>query len=324
MTKQITIGVTGAAGFIGSHLVESLVNDGYRVIGIDNLVKGNEDNLKNIKNNPNFQFRNINLTNYKELEKVLINVKIIYHLASAKIPRYGGRLETLLENTHAMENILEIAKINKAKVVFTSTSDVYGKNSKIPFSEESDLVLGSTEVARWAYATTKIFDEQLCFAYQEQCSLEFVIVRLFGVYGPRQHQNWWGGPQGLFIKNVANGLPVEIHGTGFQTRSFVYIDDVTRALENILTSKKSNGQIINIGSTEEISIICLAKMIAKLMEKPLKIKKIPYKSFTGKKYEDVTRRKPSIKKAKTLLEWTPQVKLKEGLIKTIDWQVNNK
>lgn len=313
--------VTGACGFIGSHLVEKLVAEGNNVVGIDDLSKGNLKNVKVLLSNKKFSFKKADITKKHSLDSIK-SADIIVHLAAAKIPRYGDRLSTLLVNTKGTENVLEFAKLKKAKVIFASTSDVYGKNSKLPFSEESDLILGSSEVARWAYAVSKIFDEQLCFAYWEQYKVPFVIIRLFGVYGPKQHRTWWGGPQALFIDKIHSGKKVEIHGDGKQTRSFIFIDDVVEAIIKSIKSKKANNQIINIGTKDEISILEFAKIISRLTAKPLKIKSVPYTSFFGNKYEDVQKRVPDITKSKKLLGWQPKYSLEEGLKKTIEWQLN--
>lgn len=321
--SKILVVVTGAAGFIGSHLCEALIKKGYRVIGLDNLSMGEEKNISDIIGNRNFSFQKIDITNEKINSPALKDAKVIVHLAALKIPRYGGRLKTLVSNTKGTENLLKIASKNKAKFIFISTSDVYGKNPKLPFSEESNLVLGSSEVARWAYAISKIFDEHLCFSYFEEYNLPFVILRLFGVYGPRQHRTWWGGPQGIFIDNILRGKTVEIHGNGAQTRTFVYIDDVITAITKSMTAEPAIGQIINIGSNQEIPIINLARKIAGLSKKPLKIRKIPYISFTGKKYEDVARRRPDINKAKKMLNWKPLITLETGLKNTIRWHLDN-
>lgn len=324
MSKQITIGVTGAAGFIGSHLCHKLLEKGFKVVAVDNLSKGNLTNINAFSKHKNFIFKKIDITDFKKVNNNFKTVNIIVHLAAAKIPRYGGREATLLTNTKGTENILKVAKIGHKKVIFASTSDVYGKNPSLPFSEESALVLGSPEVARWAYAVSKIFDEHLCFAYGEEYKVPFVILRLFGVYGPKQHRSWWGGPQALFIDNIITGKTLEIHGSGQQTRTFIYIDDVIEALIKCIASNKANNQIINIGTTKEVSIINLAKLIAKLLKKPLKLKKVTYKSFTGLKYEDVQRRVPEIKRAKNILNWEPKTTLVDGVSKTIKWHLDNK
>ena len=322
--QKKTIGVTGAAGFIGSHLCQRLLKDGFKVIAVDNFSKGTQGNIKNLKSSSAFRFKKMDLLNVAKVKTIFKDVDVVIHLAAAKIPRYGGRSTTLITNTRSTENILEAAKVNKPKVIFISTSDVYGKNPGLPFAEDADLVLGSSKVARWAYAVSKIFDEHLCFSYWEEYQVPFTVIRLFGVYGPKQHRTWWGGPQALFIDRILKGEEVEIHGDGKQTRTFIYIDDVVDAIIKSIQSSKANNQIINIGTSEEISIIDLARLIAEISSKKLKIKKITYNSFTGKTYEDVRRRVPNLAKAKDLLGWEPKISLREGLEKTIDWHLQNK
>lgn len=322
--KTQIIGVTGAAGFIGSHLCERLLSSGYKVIAVDNLSKGSKSNIQTLLKKKNFIFHKADIEDPKKVRRLFSNVDVVIHLAASKIPRYGGRLETLLINTKGTKNILDAIKNKKSKFIFASTSDVYGKNPKLPFDEGDDLVIGSPEVARWSYAVSKIFDEQLCYAYWEEYKVPFVILRLFGIYGPKQHRTWWGGPQAIFIDRIISEKEIEIHGNGEQTRTFIYIDDVIEALIKSISSKKAINQIINIGTSHEISIIELAKLISKLLKKPLKIKRVPYQSFTGMKYEDVKRRTPVIKKAKKLLNWEPKVSLADGLIETISWQLKTK
>lgn len=321
---MIKIGITGASGFIGSNLCEALILQGrYRVTAVDDLSTSSKNNLSYTLKNKNISFHQIDICSYQAITRVFEGVEVIIHLASLKIPRYGNRLETLLVNTQGTENILKIAKVTGAKVIFTSTSDVYGKNPKLPFAENSNLVLGPPEVARWAYAVSKIFDEHLCFGYWEKYGVPFVILRPFNVFGPKQARNWLGGPQSLFINAILANKPVEIHGTGLQTRAFTYIDDIVEAIVKTLKEPKAIGQIINLGSTQEISIINFAKLIAKFTKKPLKIKKVSYDSFTGKSYEDVLKRRPDIKKAKAILDWQPTTPLEMGLKKTIDWHKQN-
>lgn len=321
--KDLTIGVTGAAGFVGSNLCGALISRGYKVIGVDRLQNHSQYNLHYLKNNRNFSFHGGDITNFGKIAKIFRDVEVIIHLAAVKIPRYGNRLETLLVNTKGTQSILDVARKNKAKVIFSSTSDVYGKSRQLPFTENGGSVLGPPTVARWAYAVSKIFDEQLLFAYWEKYKVPFVILRLFNVYGPKQNRTWLGGPQSLFIDAFLNGKTIEIHGTGNQTRAFSFIDDIVEGIIKAITEPKAIGQIINLGSTQEISIINFAKLIAKITKKPLKIKKVSYDSFTGKPYEDVLRRRPDIKKAKAILNWEPTTSLETGLKKTIDWHKQN-
>lgn len=321
--NNLVIGVTGAAGFIGSNLCEILIINGYKVIGVDDLSKGSKNNLKLALKSENFTFIKLSVLEKVKLSKVFKNIDVIVHLAASKIPRYGNRIETLDTNSVGTKNVLEAAKISKSKIILASTSDVYGKNHNLPFKENTNLVLGSPEVARWSYAVSKIFDEHLCFAYWEKYNVPFVILRFFAVYGPKQHRSWWGGPQSLFIDAMLNKKSIEIHGSGKQTRTFLYIDDATDAVMKAILSKDVNGQIINIGSDKEISIIDFAKTVAKYLNTPLKIKKVTYQSFTGNQYEDITRKLPNINKACSLLKWEQKVTLEEGLLKTINWHKFN-
>ena len=322
-TKRKIIGVTGAAGFIGSHLCEKLLSNNYKVIAIDNLSKGSKNNIEKLLKNKNLSFFKADIGDLKTVKKLFSNVDVVVHLAASKIPRYAGRLETLLVNTEGTKNILEAIKNKKSKLIFASTSDVYGKNPNLPFSEDSDLVIGSSEVARWAYAVSKIFDEHLCFSYFEKYKIPFVILRLFGIYGPKQHRSWWGGPQSTFIDALISNQEIEIHGSGKQTRSFLYIRDLTEAFKKVIDSKKGIGEIFNIGSTDEITIIDFAKKIANILDKPLKTKKIKYQSFTGDKYEDIKRKVPDISRFKKTFYWHPITNLDQGLRRTIDWYIKN-
>lgn len=322
-TKNSVVGITGAAGFVGSHLCEKLASLGYQVRGVDNLSIGSLKNFDSIKTNKNLTFYKTDITNFQSVAKIFNKVDVIIHLAANKIPRYGNRLQTLLINTKGTENILEVVKNNKSKVIFSSTSDIYGKSNHLPFRENGDIVLGPSDVARWAYAASKIFDEHLCFGYWEQYKVPFVILRLFNIYGPRHSRNWLGGPPSLFIDSIFNEQEVEIHGSGQQTRAFTYVDDIVDAIIKSVEQQKAVGQIINLGSTQEISILNFAKLISKLAKKPLKIKRVSYRSFTGKPYEDVLRRRPDVKKAKSILNWQSTTPLEEGLKKTIAWHKRN-
>jgi len=316
------IGITGCAGFLGSHLVDELLSKGHYVVGVDNLSMGKIENIQHNLNNHNFKFFKADIRNIKLLKQYFKKCDIIVHLAAYKIPRYGNALQTLLVNSQGISNVLETAKENKSKVVLASTSDVYGKNPKLPFNEEDDLVIGPSTIPRWSYAISKIYAEHLCFAYQEEYGFPIVILRIFGSYGPRQHLSWWGGPQSVFISQILNDEEVTIHGDGKQTRTFTYVSDTIDGIVAAIESDKANGHIFNIGSTHEISIIELAKLIKKLCNtsNELKLKFVPYSSFSGKKYEDVRRRIPDISKAKQILKFTPKVSLEEGLKKTIQWQ----
>lgn len=317
-----TVLVTGAAGFLGSHLCDALLARGHRVVGVDDLSHGNSGNLSQAVKNRGFKFHLVDITDLEKLRSVSEGVQVFANLAAFKIPRYGNRLQTLVVNSQGTLNVLRLATEQKAKFVFTSTSDVYGKNPAVPFSETSDCVLGPSTVARWAYASSKLFDEHLAIAYSESHGVPVTILRIFGSYGPRQHLSWWGGPQSVFIDSILNGKAIPIHGDGLQTRSFTFVTDTVSGILAALESDAANNEIINIGSTHEISIVELAQDIQRLSgsPKPLQLEFVPYQNISGQSYEDVRRRIPDVSKAERLLGFKARVGLDEGLTRTIEWQ----
>ncbi len=318
-----TILVTGAAGFLGSHLCDSLLARGHRVIGVDDLSHGKQENLAEALVNPRFSFHVLDVTDAAKLRAVSKGVDTIAHLAAFKIPRYGGRMQTLLINSEGSLNVLRLAADLKAKFVFTSTSDVYGKNPDVPFSETSSSVIGASTVPRWAYAVSKLFDEHLAFAFKEDHNIPVTVLRIFGSYGPRHHLSWWGGPQSVFIDAILRNEVIPIHGDGQQTRSFTFVSDTVSGITSAIENEAANNQIINIGSTHEITILELAHTIHRLadMPEPLRLEFIPYQQISsGREYEDVRRRVPDTTKAKQLLGFAAKVALEDGLLHTIEWQ----
>jgi UDP-glucose 4-epimerase len=314
--------VTGVAGFLGSHLLDRLIADGHRVVGIDNLSMGTMENMLAHLGNPAFRFLQRDVTDPSAFEEIEDDVDCIVHLAAFKIPRYGNALETLRINAKGCENVLEFARRWRCKCVLASTSDVYGRNPKLPFSEDDDSVIGSSKVARWSYAVSKLFDEHMAFAYQDTYGIPVTALRFFGSYGPRQHLSWWGGPQAVFIDAILNDQEIPIHGDGLQTRSFTFVTDTVAGIYAAIIEPAANGEILNVGSTHEITILELARTIKRLInsDRELKIKFIPYESFTAGKYEDVRRRVPDVSKSQRILGVTAEVGLEEGLARTIEWQ----
>lgn len=315
--------ITGVAGFIGSNLAKKLLENNYQVIGIDNLSYGFERNIEQIKKDKNFLFIYGDIADSSSLKSYKADV--VVHLASQKIPRYTNALRTLDENYLMLKNIVQKCLQDNSKIVFASTSDVYGKNPNIPFSEGSDLVMGPTTVKRWAYALSKIYGEQYIIANHDEFGLPYTIVRFFGSYGPNQSLTWWGGPQSVFIAQSLRKEPLEVHGDGLQTRTFTYIDDTINALYSCIIDERAKNNIFNTGSNpdSEISILNLAKMIWKLVNgrySEPRISFIPYSVFGN--YEDVVRRVPDLAKIKKNLGFEPRWSLRDGLLKTIEWQNN--
>lgn len=312
--------ITGVAGFIGSNLAAELLNQGNQVVGIDNLSHGFLLNLEPFIDHPHFRFFQEDICNLEAVMNAAKGCQAIIHLAAYKIPRYSDALDTLTINAHGSENVMRAAVAYQAKLLLASTSDVYGKNPDPPFREDSFMVIGSPQVRRWAYAVSKMFEEQLAFAYHERYGIDIVILRFFGGYGRNQNLSWWGGPQAVFIEAALEKQPLPVHGDGKQTRSFTHVSDHVAGIIAALHNPKANNFVFNLGNTHEISIEDLAKLIWSLIwekEEP-KIQYIPYETFG--KYEDVLRRVPDIQLARQILGFEPKVDLVSGLLDTIEWQ----
>lgn len=316
--------ITGVAGFLGSNLADRLLEDGHKVIGIDNLSMGHPANMANAKTHDNFEFIEADVTDQSVFDAISSDTDVLVHLAAFKIPRYGKAIDTLKINYHGTENALEFARQRNIKCVLASTSDVYGKNPEVPFSEiNSNSVIGSSTTPRWAYAVSKLFDEHLALAYQDAYGFPVTLLRFFGSYGPNQALSWWGGPPPVFINAVLNDEVIPVHGDGQQTRSFTYVSDTIDGIVASIFKDEANGEILNIGSQEEVTILELAHRIKAASKTPgdLKYELVPYESFSKNKYEDVMRRVPDISHSKKILGVSAKVSLDEGLAKTIEWQI---
>ena len=312
--------LAGGAGFVGSHLADALLERGHEVIVVDNLEKGTISNIQHNIGRDNFKFIKSDI---RDITQLVEKPDVIVNLVASKIPRYSSGYKTLTLNVEVAKHLLDLSKKYRSRHILISTSDVYGKSTDFPLKETGDLVLGPSTSRRWCYAASKIYNEHLALSYMDEFGVYTTILRYFGIYGPRQHLNWWGGPIGVFIDALYHGNRIEIHGTGEQKRSFIYIDDVVKATVKVIESSNLNGEIINIGTEEEISIIELAKKIALLMDKKPEFKFISYESFS-KNYEDPQRRIGDIRKAKKLLGFSPEITLDEGLKRTIKWYKDQK
>jgi UDP-glucose 4-epimerase len=314
--------VTGVAGFIGSNLAARLLEDEHEIVGIDDMSHGHELNVAAFAKNPRFQFNREDVLNEDAMHRLSAGCSHIVHLAARKIPRYSDALDTLKVNAWGTEIMARAALNHDATLVVASTSDCYGKNPDVPFSEESNLVVGAPTVRRWAYSISKMFSEQMLFAYHERHGLKTGVIRFFGGYGPAQNLTWWGGPQSVFINAALDAVELEVHGDGQQTRSFTFVDDHVTGIRRVMDDIKDKPEVFNIGATREIAILDLAKLIWRLVrgDKSVpKIKMIPYATFG--KYEDVMRRIPNMAKANKLLGYSAETPLEEGLRRTIHWQV---
>ena len=316
--------VTGGAGFIGSHLCERLVDLGFQVRCLDNLWSGNMQNLSKILKNPNFEFVKGDIMDFKSVLNATKDVDVIYHLgAVVGVKHYVEHpLKVIEVNVYGTHNVLDAARRNDVeKVIFSSTSEVYGKNVAVPLSEDSDRIFGSSKIDRWCYGIAKGLDEHLCIAYHREYGVRTIILRYFNVYGPRQECSEYGGVIAMFIRRVLKDQPPQVFGDGTQTRAFTYVDDIVDG--TLLAAEKDfkDPQIFNLGSENEISILDLAKLIIRLAGKEDRLKPVfvPYEEFYGPFYEDTPRRVPDITRAKEILGYRPKIGLDEGLRRTIEW-----
>jgi UDP-glucose 4-epimerase len=316
--------VTGVAGFIGSNLALALLERKYTVVGVDNLSQGERLNMAGFYEHPDFSFHQLDISDRSSMRALAKDCEVVVHLAAHKIPRYSDALDTLRTNAHGSESMLDAAQAVGAKFVAASTSDVYGKNPDVPFSEDSNLVIGNPDVKRWAYAISKMYEEQMMFAYRDHYQLRVVAMRFFGGYGPNQNLTWWGGPQSVFIDSALDNKELELHGDGSQTRSFTYVSDHVDGILRCIEMPEADNKVFNLGNTREISIADLAQLIWGLVRpgEQAKVKLRPYESFG--KYEDVMRRVPDITRARTLLGFEPKVALEDGLRRTIRWQIERR
>jgi len=332
-TKK-TVGVTGSAGFIGSHVVDRLIERGDRVIGLDNLAYGRRENFAQHVGNSRFDFHEVDVTDADTTIALLRECDVIVHLAAHKIPRYASAMQTLKVNSEGSVNVLEAARVrteagNPARVVLASTSDVYGKSRDLPFREDGNILLGPSNVPRWSYATSKLFEEHLAFAYTEEYGIPAALMRFFGSYGPRHHLSWWGGPQSVFISAILDRETITIHGDGQQTRTFTYIKDTANGVLGCIDTPTEGCEVFNIGAAHgEITIVDFARLIHRMVreecpdldipEEPL-LDFVSYESFSKHRYEDVIRRVPDVTKAKTILGVEATTTVEEGLRETIRW-----
>jgi nucleoside-diphosphate-sugar epimerase len=315
-----TVLITGGAGFLGSHLSRALLGKGYRVIVLDDLSHGSMENISDYIPSPEFAFFQGDVLDKNFLIEISQGTDILVHFATYKIPREGDALRTIEVNTKGTETILEVAKEKKLSVILGSTDDVYGKNPELPFSEESALVIGNSNSIRWSDAISKMYAEQLCFAYQEAYQVPINILRFSIIYGPRQRKDWWGGPLGVFIEKALGREPIPIHGDGLQVRNFVYVSDAVEGILRVIEKEEIQGEVFNIGSLDHLRILDLAFQIWSLAgnEGKPEIDFIAYPDLC-QDYEDVRVRDVDLAKVRYLLSYHPQIGIKEGLKRTIDW-----
>ena len=311
--------ITGGAGFIGSHLSDALLAADHHVAVLDNLSTGSMANIAHLKGHPRFSYTIDAVENEPMLAELIDGSDVVFHLAAAvgvkKIVEEP--VDTIETNVRGTEVVLKHANKKKKLVVIASTSEVYGKSTAVPFHEDADLVMGPTVKHRWAYACSKALDEFLALAYWKEKKLPVVIVRFFNTVGPRQT-----GQYGMVIPNFVGqalaGQPITVFGDGEQTRSFTYVGDVVDALVRLVAEPKAVGQVFNIGNTEEISILALARKVRAMTGSSSEIALIPYDQAYEAGFEDMPRRVPDLRKIDALIGYEPRVSLDEILSRVID------
>jgi len=316
--------ITGGCGFIGSHLAEYLLERGERVEVLDDLSSGSLKNVFGIKKHPNFSCVIGSVLDYQLSEKIVRRNDFIFHLAAAVGVKMviEDPIKSIKINVRGTENILELASRFKKKVLLTSTSEVYGKNEKIPFSENSDSLFGSTKIRRWNYACTKLLDEFMSFAYFQEKKLPVIVVRLFNTIGPRQTGEY-GMVVPRFIRQALGGKPITVYGDGKQVRCFTYVTDVVEAMISLTKEPAAFGDIFNVGNpTTAITINELAKVIKKLTKSKSKIIHISYQKAYQQGFADMERRVPDIGKIQKQIDFFPKINLKEALPRIIEYHKN--
>jgi len=312
--------ITGVAGMLGSHLLDRLMEaGGYDVVGIDDLSYGKFENISRHLGDSRFRFYRVNVLDFETLKILGRDVDTIVHLAAVKkISESEAAMPTLSVNLKGTENVFEVAKMWGCKVIFASTSDVYGMSADLPYREDGDLLLGPSMIKRWSYAVSKLYCEQLAFAYYQDCKVAMVCLRYFGGFSPRSSFKWSGGHVPIFINAILNDEEVIVHGDGAQTRSMGFVTDLVEGTLLAMQSEKALGEIINIGNAEEMSVLETARLIHRLANtgKELKIRFVPMQEVFGK-YKDIMRRLPDLSKAKVLLGYSPKVSMEEGIRRTI-------
>ncbi|RMF42212.1 MAG: NAD-dependent epimerase/dehydratase family protein [Anaerolineae bacterium] len=306
--------ITGGAGFIGSHLAETLLARGHRVTIIDDLSTGRFENIAHLTGHPLFRFAIDTITNEAVLDRLASECSVIYHLAAA----VGVKLivekpvHTIQDNVMGTEVVLRTALRYRAKVLIASTSEVYGKGTAVPFREDDDVVLGPTARSRWGYAASKMVDEFLGLAYHREYGLPVVIFRLFNTVGPRQVGRY-GMVIPRFVGQALRGEPLTVYGDGGQSRCFMHVEDAVRAITALAAHPDAVGQVFNVGNTEEITILDLARrVLAAVHGEPLpepddpRIVRIPYEKAYAEGFDDMRRRVPDTGKLRALTNWQPQ------------------
>jgi UDP-glucose 4-epimerase len=311
--------LTGGAGFVGSHLADALIAHGHHVTVLDDLSTGAMENISHLQGTPGFRYVIDSVMNEPLVAELVDRADVVFHLAAA----VGVKLivevpvRTIETNVHGTEVILKAASKKGKLVVIFSTSEVYGKSVDVPFREDSSLVIGATTKHRWAYACSKAIDEFLALAYYKERRLPVIIVRLFNTVGPRQTGRY-GMVIPTFVQQALSGQPITVYGDGRQARSFTYVGDVVQALVRLVREREAIGHVYNIGNSEEVTIMELARRVKAMTSSGSEIVLIPYDEAYEAGFEDMPRRVPDLSKIGALIGYTPTRTLEDILRDVID------
>ena len=313
--------ITGGAGFIGSHLTEAMLADGHRVVVVDDLSTGSLDNLRVAADDPDFRFVRESVRNESTMAVLVDSCDMVFHLAAAVgvqliVDRPVHTIET---NIHGSEVVLNLANKFGRKILVASTSEVYGKNTKVPFSEDDDTTLGSTRFTRWSYACSKMVDEFLALAYHDQYGLPSIACRFFNTIGPRQ-TGQYGMVVPRFVRRALAGESLEIYGTGKQSRCFCNVADVVEALVDLIDCPGAIGQVVNIGCQESITIEALADTIISMTGSTSDKRFLSYEQAYGRPFDDMLVRIPDLTRIKSLIGFEPKYSLERTLQQIVDYE----
>jgi UDP-glucose 4-epimerase len=304
--------ITGGAGFIGSHLAERLLARGDRVVLLDNLSTGSMDNIRHLKASRQMAYHLDNIENLQLLAELVDDADIIVHLAAAVGVKLivESPVRTIETNVNGTQRILEAACKKRKLVLTASTSEVYGKNTNVPFHEDADLVLGPTTKGRWSYAASKALDEFLALSYWKEKKLPVIVVRLFNTVGPRQTGRY-GMVLPNFVKQALDHEAIRVYGNGQQSRCFCDVRDTVEGLVRLMDTDRSIGEVVNVGSTEEITIEGLAQLVKERTSSSSSIEFVPYDQAYEPGFEDMMRRVPCVDKLHALTGFRPETSLNE-------------
>ena len=313
--------ITGGAGFIGGHLTENLLKDGHEVYSIDDFSTGSRSNIEAVKDDPRFHFEEGNMMDSPVLESMVKESDVIFHLAAVVGVELVVRdpIGTIMTNVNGSERILALASAWKKKIILASTSEVYGKSTKLPFSEKDDLIIGPSTHSRWSYACSKLLDEFLLMAYHRNRGLRGTVVRFFNTVGPRQ-TGQFGMVLPRFAAAALRNEPLKVYGTGKQTRCFCHVFDTVRALRLLMEREDISGRIFNIGGTRSITMENLAELTIRLLHSKSTMERVPYDKAYESGFEDMLHRAPDCTAIGDLTGWKAEIPLEQIILDVAESQ----